>query len=151
MRFLRISATFGTVVFVFGSFTLAPTRARANDIPVAFGSRTVAPVSFATSAVFFTATRWATGMGEHSWLCSVGLRGEHEGLGGDIAWSPKHVWGENEGEGGWRHHHDADGEDNDDGRHQTPVPEPSTGLLVFSGISALAGWRLRRRGIAKVG
>jgi hypothetical protein len=151
MRFLRIPATFGAVVFAFGSFTVAPTRARANDIPVAFNSRAVVPLSFAATAVSFTVTRWATGMGEHSWLCSVGLRDEHEGLGGDIAWSPKHVLGEDEGEGGWRHHHDDDGEDDDGGHHQTPVPEPSTGFLVFSGIAALAGWRLRRRATAKVG
>jgi hypothetical protein len=146
---MRFRVMFGVFVFVFASFAVAPTRARANDIPVAFVSRAVVPVSFA-SAVSFTATRWATGMGEHSWLCSVGLRDEHEGLGGDIAWSPKHVWGEHDGEGAWRHH-DDDGEDDDDGHRQTAVPEPSTGFLVFSGIAALAGWRLRRHAIAKVG
>jgi hypothetical protein len=146
---MRFPVMFG--VFVFASFTVAPIRARANDMPVAFVSRTVVPVSFA-SAVSFTTTRWATGMGERSWLCSVGLRDEHAGLGGDIAWSPRHVWGEHEGEseGGWRHH-DDDGEEDDDGHHQTAVPEPSTGFLVFSGIAALAGWRLRRHAIGKVG
>jgi hypothetical protein len=149
MRFVRIPATFGAVALVFSSFTVAPTRARANDIPVAVGSRAVVPVSLAT-AVSFTTTRWATGMGEHSWLCSVGLRDEHAGLGGDIAWSAKHVWGEHEGKNGWRRH-DDDGEDDDDGHRQTPVPEPSTGFLVFSGIAALAGWRLRRHAMAKVG
>jgi len=153
MRSLRIPATFGVVALVFSSFTVAPTLARANDISVAFGTRRVLPVSFAAAAVSFTATRWVTGMGERSWLSSAGVRDEHEGLGGDLACSSKHVWGEDDGGSGWRHHHDDDGEDDDDGHghHQTPVPEPSTGLLLFSGISALAAWRLRRRAIAKVG
>jgi len=148
MRSLRIPTTFGVVVLVFSSLTVAPTRARANDIPVAFGSRRMKPVSF--TIVAFTATRWTTGMREHSWVSSVGFRDEHEALGGDIAFSSKHAWGDDEGNGGWRRHHDDDGEDND-GHHQTTVPEPSTGLLLFSGISALAAWQLRRRAIAKVG
>ena len=48
---------------------------------------------------------------------------------------------EHEDEGVWRHHED-DG--NDDG-HKDTVPEPSSALLVFSGIVALAGWTVRRR------
>jgi hypothetical protein len=83
-------------------------------------------------------------MSSHSLLCSLGLREEHEGLGGNIAWSSNRVWTEHE-DGGWRHHDDDDG---DDGHHSGTVPEPSSGFLIFSGISALAAWRLRRRNAA---
>ena len=68
MRFLRIPATptLGVLVFVFGSFTVAPTRACVNDISVVFGFCMVAPVSFANFVVFFIVIWWVTGMGEYS-------------------------------------------------------------------------------------
>jgi hypothetical protein len=143
MKFPRIPATFGVLVVVAGSFTASPTQARANDVALAFGARTVTPITFTATAPSFTAAQWATAMSSRSLLCSLGLREEHEGLGGNITWSPNHVWSEHED--GWRHHED-DGDD--DGHHSGTVPEPSTGFLVFSGISALTAWRLRRRNSA---
>jgi hypothetical protein len=141
MNFPRIPATFGVLVVVAGSFTASPTLARANDVAVAFGACTVTPITFTATAASFTAAQWATAMSSRSLLSSLGLHEEHEGLGGNIAWSPNHIWTEHE-DGSWRHH-DDDGDD--DGHHSGTVPEPSSGFLVFSGISALAAWRLRRR------
>ena len=140
MKLPRIPATFGVLVVVAGSFTASPTQARANDIVLAFGARTVTPITFTATVASFTAAQWATAMSSRSLLSSLGLHEEHEGLGGNIAWSSNHVWTEHEG-GAWRQH-DDDGDD--DGHHSGTVPEPSTGFLVFSGISGLAGWRLRR-------
>ena len=140
MKLPRIPANFGVLVVVAGSFTASPARARANDVALAFGARTVAPITFTVTAASFTAAQWATAMSSRSLLSSLGLHEEHEGLGGSIAWSSNHVWSEHEGEG-WRHHED---DDNDDGHHSGTVPEPSSGFLVFSGVSALAAWRLRR-------
>ena len=140
MRFPRTPATFGVLVVVAGSFTASPTPARANDVALAFGARTVTPITFTATAASFTATQWATAMSSRSLLSSLGLHEEHEGLGGNIAWCSNHVWSEHED--GWRNH-DDDGGDNS--HRSNAVPEPSTGFLVFSGISALAAWRLRRR------
>ena len=137
MKFLRIPATFGVLVVVAGSFTASPTQARANDVALTFGARTVTPITFTATTASFTAAQWATAMSSRSLLSCLGLHEEHEGLGGNIAWSSNHVWTEHEGSG-WRHH------DDDDGHHSGTVPEPSSGFLVFSGIAALAGWRLRR-------
>ena len=145
MRFPRIPATFGVMVVVAGSFAASPTRARANDVPLAFGARTVPPITFTATAASFTAAQWATAMSSRSLLSSLGLHEEHEGLGGNITCSSNHVWNEHEDGDVWRHH-DDDGDD--DGHHSGTVPEPSTGFLVFSGISALAAWRLRRRNSA---
>jgi hypothetical protein len=141
MKFPRIPATFGALVVVAGSFAAFPTRARANDVALAFGARSVTPITFTATAPSFTAAQLATAIRSRSLLSSLGLHEEHEGLGGNIAWSSNNVWSEHEDGDGWRHHDDdGDGET----RHSGTVPEPSTGLLVFSGISALAGWRLRR-------
>jgi hypothetical protein len=140
MKFPRIPATFGVLVVVAGSFTASPTQARANDVALAFGARTVTPITFTATTASFTAAQWATAVSSRSLLSCLGLHEEHEGLGGNIAWSSNHVWTEHEGSG-WRHHDD---DDDDDGHHSGTVPEPSSGFLVFSGIAALAGWRLRR-------
>ncbi len=139
MKFQRIPAAFGVLVVVAGSFTASPTRARANDVALTLGARSVTPIAFTATSPYFTAAQWATDMSSRSLLSSLGLHEEHEGLGGNIAWTSNHVWTEHEGDG-WRHHDD----DDDDGHHSTTVPEPSSGFLVFSGIAALAGWRLRR-------
>jgi hypothetical protein len=106
----------------------------------------VASITFTATAVSFTAAQWATDMSSRSLLSSLGLHEEHEGLGGNIACSSNHVWTEHEGNG-WRHHED---DDDNDGHRSGTVPEPSSGFLVFSGVSALAAWRLRRRISANV-
>jgi hypothetical protein len=141
MKFSRFPATISVFVVVVGLFTASPTRAQANQIPLAFGATSAAQLSFTMTAASFTAAQWATSMSARALLSSVGMREEHEGLGGNIACSANHVWGMRDDDGGWKHH-DDDGGDED---HHATVPEPSTGFLVFSGISALAGWRLRRR------
>ncbi len=145
MKFARIPATFGVLVIITGLFTASPTQARANDVALAFGARVVTPIAFTATVPSFTDAQWATAMSSRSLLSSLGLREEHKGLGGNIAWTSNHVWTEHEGSG-WRHEDDGD----DDGHHTGTVPEPSSGFLVFSGISALAGWRLRRHIAANV-
>ena len=146
MKFPPIPATFGVLVVALGSFTASPTQARANDVALAFGARTVTAITFTATAASFTAAQWATDMSSRSLLSSLGLHEEHEGLGGNIACSSNHVWTEREGNG-WRHHED---DDDDDGHRSGTVPEPSSGFLVFSGVSALAAWRLRRKISANV-
>jgi len=141
MKF-RIPATLSVFVLVIGSLTAVPPRARANDIPLAFGATTATQLSFTMTAASYTAAQWATSMSSHALMSSLGMREEHEGLGGNIAWSANHVWNMHDDDGGGWKHHDDDGGDDD---HHGTVPEPATGFLVFSGISALAGWRLRRR------
>jgi hypothetical protein len=136
MRCPRISVTLSALVVVVGSFTASPTRARANDIPLAFGANAA---MFTMNAASLNAAHWAAAMSSHTFLSSIEPREEHEGLGGSICCSANHVWKMHDK--GWEHH-DDDG--NDDGRTAS-VPEPATGFLVFSGITALAGWRLRRR------
>ena len=59
MKFPRIPATFGVLVVVAGSFTASPTQARANDVALAFGVRTVTPITFTATAPAFTAAQWA--------------------------------------------------------------------------------------------
>jgi hypothetical protein len=109
-------------------------------MPLSFGN--VAMPSFNMTAASFNAAQWATSMGERSFFSPFGMRGEHEGWERNISWSAKHMWNMHDDNGkGWKHHDD----DGDDDSHTASVPEPATGFLVFSGIAALAGWRVRRR------
>jgi len=144
MKFPRMAAMLSVLVLVFGSLAASPTRARANDIRLAFGAQTVTPLSFTMTPASFTAAQWATSMSSRALMSSLGMREDHGGLGGNIACSANHVWNMHDDDaGGWKHHDDDGGDDD----HHGTVPEPATGFLVFSGISALAGWRLRRRAV----
>lgn len=138
----RMFTSLGALVIVSGALAAAPTRARANDFAMPFGAQVSAP-SMSELFVSATAAHWATTISAHALVTALANREDHHDLGGSIAWHPS-AWTSHEGEGGWRHH-DDDGEDDDDHGGKTPVPEPSTGLLLFSGVSALAGWRLRHR------
>lgn len=137
MRLPRVPVTLSVLVVVFGSFTASPTRARANDVPMAFGARAS---MFTMNAVSFHAANWSAAMSSHTFLSSIEPREEDEGFSGKVWCTANHVWKMHDNKG-WKHH-DDDG--NEDG-HTASVPEPATGFLVFSGITALAGWRLRRR------
>jgi hypothetical protein len=129
MTVSRISASLCTLFIVVVAFAAAPNCARANDFTLPFGGKAASQPAATVSAI--------------SLASSFAHQEGHSGLGGNMAWRPiPHAVGmhEQENEGSWRPHDDGD----DDG-HKTAVPEPSTALLVFSGISALAGWRVRRR------
>jgi hypothetical protein len=137
----RFPASLCTLFIIVVAFAAAPTCARANDFGMPFGGKAAsqptathfAAIAEQSSSAHGSAIRLASSIAHHE---------GHTGLGGNIAWQPTpRAVGMNEDEGGWRHHDD---EGDDDG-HKTPVPEPSTALLVFSGISALAGWRVRSR------
>jgi len=137
MKFPRIPVTLSAFVMVFASFTVSPGRARANDIPQASA---VNAAMFTMNAASFNPGHGAAAMSSHTFLSSIEPREEHEGFGDNIWCTANHVWKMHDDKG-WKHHED-DG--NDDDRTAT-VPEPATGFLVFSGVTALAGWRLRRR------
>ena len=153
MKVLRIPTSLGVLLFLLGVFGATSTAARADDVAIPFGARISArPVSTGITA---TAPRLTDMRGENnsprSLLASFTIHEGKNELGESIlGGSEHHTWRfhhEGEGEhGGWRHHHDDDGEDDDDdGRGRTPVPEPSTGLLFFSGCAAFVAWRLRPR------
>jgi len=134
----RISVPLCALFFVGVAIAAAPTRARANDFAMPFGG-----IAASQPAVTVFAAKAHESGSEVSLASSFG---HHEGssLGGTIAClpTPRTVgMGEHEGQGGW-HPRDDDG---DDDSHKTFVPEPSSALLVFSGIAALAGWTVRRR------
>jgi hypothetical protein len=135
----RISVLWFALCIVVIATAAAPTRARANDFAMPFGGKAapqLAATAFGANADesgHWSAIRLASSFANHE---------SHSGLGGSIASlpAPRVVSiGEKEDEGGWRHHDD----DGDDDGHRTPVPEPPTAFLVFSGIATLGGWRLR--------
>src|SRR5258705_655817 len=141
MKLPRLLTSLGALVIVSGALAAAPS-ARANDFVVPFGAKMTAPVNGLFVAT--TAAHWATTISAHALVTALAMHEDHHDLGGNIACNPgSWTLHEQEGEGGWRHH-DDDGDD--DGHvNKAAIPEPSTGLLLFSGVSALAGWRLRHR------
>jgi len=137
MKFSRIPVTLSAFVMVFATFTASPGRARANDIPQAFAPNAA---MFRMNAASWNAAHGTAAMRSQTFLSSIEPREEHEGFGGNILCTANHVWKMHDDKG-WKHH-DDDGKDDS---QTASVPEPATGFLVFSGITALAGWRLRRR------
>ena len=128
--------------FVGVAIAAVPTRARADDFATPFGGKAASQ----PAATVFAAEAHESGSGHVSGvsLASSFAHQEGSGLGGTIACLPTPGtvgMGEHEGQGAW---HPRDDEGDDDG-HKTPVPEPASALLVFSGIAALAGWTVRRR------
>ncbi len=137
----RFSALLCALFIVVVAIAAAPTAARANDFAMPFGGKGASQPAAAAFAA--NSDESAAPLGAISLASSSNHEG-HSGLGGTFAWRPTPVavgMGEHEDQGGWRHHDD----DGDDDGQKTAVPEPSTALLVFSGITALAGWRVRRR------
>jgi hypothetical protein len=99
MKLPRIPATFGVLVVVAGSFTASPTQARANEVALAFGVHCDPDHLHGNRPSIH---RRPMGHGYEFALAVVflGLREEHEGLGGNITWSSNHVWTEHEGTAG---------------------------------------------------
>jgi hypothetical protein len=131
----RISASLSALLIAAAALLAAPTLSHANDFEVPFGAK----VSMQASSGHLVATA------EDFARVTPASLAPHEGgsgLGGDIAWHPTQRVGGDDNHG-WRHH-DDDGEDDDGHGGKTAVPEPSTALLLFSGISVLAGLRSRR-------
>jgi hypothetical protein len=126
-----------------GACVIAPARARANDFAMPFGGLAAAPsvgLGFVASAMASGATCWTTASSTGAQTSPLSLHENHIGLGGNIAWDPNN---RHDDHGGWRHHDD---DDDDDGHvSNTQVPEPSSALLLFSGISAVAAWKVRQR------
>ena len=155
MKVPCIPALFGVLLFLLGVLVAASTAARADDVAMSFGARMSArPVSTSLTAAAPRSTD--SRREDNSPRFLLASFSNHEGkneLGESIlGGSEHHTWRfhhehEAEGEdGGGRHHRDDDGEDDDDDwRGRTPVPEPSTGLLFFSGCAAIVAWRLRVR------
>jgi len=142
MKLPRIFVSLGSLAIVSGAFLAAPTAARANDFAIPFGGiASASPISGLFVAT--TAAHWATTVSTHAWVTSLAMHEDHHELGGSIAWHPSASTSQ-EGTGGWHHHDDDDDDDDGHGGHAS-VPEPSTGLLLFSGAAALAGWKLRQR------
>jgi hypothetical protein len=137
MKFARISTSLGALAILSGALLAAPTCARANDFALPFGARLSSP---SVSGLFVTAAQISIITSAHALVSPLATHEDHPGLGGSLACQTTE-WNMHEGKGEW-HHHDDDGGDDDHGGKS--VPEPSTGFLVFSGVSALAGWRLRR-------
>jgi hypothetical protein len=143
MKRSRISTSFAALAIVFGATVAASSLARANDCTLSFGGRAASQ----SAATHFSDDAEESGSARVSAITLASSFAHHEGhsgLGANIAW--RQTAGvvdmrEHEGDSTWSHHDD----DGDDDGHKTSVPEPSTALLVFSGISALAGWRVRRR------
>jgi hypothetical protein len=143
MKVPRASGALAAVLMMCSAFVIAPTRARANDFAIPFGGFASAPsvsLSLVGSTTASAGSYWATVAGAQALAASLRFHENHFGLGGNIVW---HLNNMHDDDGGWRHHDDDGGDDDHGGK--TPVPEPSTALLVFSGISALAGWRVRQR------
>jgi hypothetical protein len=141
MKVSRVPCALGAVLMICGAGVIPPTRARANGF-VPFGGFVSAPwvsPGFVAIATASGTTCWTTVPGTGAQTSSLSLHENHIGLGGNIAWDPNDMHADH---GGWRHHDDSA----DDGHvTNTQVPEPSSALLVFSGISALAGWGVRQR------
>ena len=134
----RFSVPLCALFFMGVAIAGAPTRARANDFAMPFGGKGASQ----PAATVFAANAHESGSAVS--LASSFAHHEGSGLGGTIACLPTPGtvgMGEHEGQGGW---HPRDDDGGDDG-HKTPVPEPSSALLVFSGIAALAGWTVRYR------
>jgi hypothetical protein len=142
MKVQRVPYALAAVLMICGACLIVPMRARANDFVMPFGGLASAPsvsLGFAATATASGASCWTTPHGTGAQPSPLSLHENHIGLGGNIVWDPNNM---HDDHGSWRHHDD----DEDDGHvSNTQVPEPSSALLVFSGISALAGWRVRQR------
>jgi hypothetical protein len=139
MRIRSFATTLTLPVVAFFAFVATPIRARANDFPTPFGFHASAEKgNYAQATGSISDDRHEAAINSRS----MGIWHENH-LGGEIAghWDD---WNMNEDEGPWRHH-DDDGEEDDHEGGKTSVPEPSTALMLASGLSALAGWRLRYR------
>ena len=147
MKCSRIPTSFCALAIFLGVIVAVSAPARANDFTMPFGGKAASQ----SEATRFVAPGEASlthlsAISGYMWASAIEHHEGHFGLGGNIGWRPTPRVGgmRDDDDGGWRHH-DDDGEDDDDHGGKTAVPEPSTALLVFSGISALAGWKLRRR------
>jgi hypothetical protein len=140
MKLARIPATAGAVVMISVSLIAAPPSVRANDFAIPFGARFSAPL-VGGLFVAAAAANWTGATSTHAWVSSLATHEDHSELGGSILCHTT-AWDMHEGKGEWRHHDDDGGDDDHGGKS---VPEPSTGFLLFSGVSALTGWRLRHR------
>jgi len=141
MKVLSFPATLAALFVMFGAYVADPTSARANDFSTPFGGNASSQAitsNFDVSAEASDAARCA--VDTHMPASSLAFHDSNPGLGGNII--PR-SWGMHDDDGGWRHHEDDGGDDDHGGK--TPVPEPSSALLVLSGITALAGSRLRGR------
>jgi hypothetical protein len=138
----RFSAPVYALFIVVGAIAAGPTCARANDFAMPFGGKAASQ----PAAAAFAANADESGSAHVSAVSLAPSFAHHDGsgLGGTIAClpSPRAVGiGEHDDQGGWRPRDD----DGDDDGHKTPVPEPPSALLVFSGMAALVGWTVRRR------
>ena len=137
MKSSRVAAMLTLPAAALFAFVATPIRVYANDVPTSFGFKAAVEGShFAQPAI--SDDRHEVAIGPRS----MGTSHENH-LGGDLA-GRCDDWNMHEGEGSWRNHDDDGGDDDHDGG-KTSVPEPSSALMLASGLSALAGWRLRRR------